>query len=1278
MINQSISDHNHQGKEALIYVIDDVHVKEKQNESELELTQSLNSAVLGLKEDKLSNGDIVRYAAILDKLQISDYYQKDEILKFKKLLTDTGRSNVFARSDFDIGKVTKFKPFHILIKDESKLSTKIKKMNLNPIDRQILDQEVKYYIEGDLCEWQTNDNPKTVAKHISSTFIVHRDLGNDDDGNKITKSRAVNDYVTLNDNTYDYLHKNPTCDDIHDQISGARIYCSTDIKKYFYHIPMNDDHRPLACIAVPDGILSPKRMMQGLKNAPVYGNMVSTEAYKGVAIAMQDDLHQGFDNPDFRECLNDAKKGLIAIIDRSLLHDIKLHASKTVLGYKDLISLGRMVSSNGLAVTKKLCAKALEMQWDNFNTMTDYKAHIGLLQFARDHIHNLAEDLFLLNAEMIQPSKLPPKIDENGRELSKAQQNGRHYLCKSDEAKKIFDRINAKLTNTPILHPADLKLSSKHMFLLKVDTSLHQTGGSLWQQNPRKPAFVPSADPKIFEQELNEKYVLIKVFSKLLAPTQTRYGATVRECFGCKHWMIRNKKYLQRGNFILICDCKPLLSLFNLHNDSVNRTMLRWRNELQLFTFVLKHREGIKMPLEDWMSRYAHPTEDTIDEFTDSKEELCAIESFRDCIMSQIIDTKSISAIELSSKTISKTENISFPKKKEDQDIEYMDTSATNSSNSIYSILCSVNQMDSIVDESYFGQMMITKNVFKRLKHLSSKQSLITADINYLRHSETMKDIKLKQIEPIMTRSRTESDDLRKVSAQKQLDGILKDYNKRYLLNPSKLNILLSSNEQPLDLIKNEQLNVYGNIMMKLRNPSYQLAPKTVMDIVYHKLYNSGKLSLRDDDALMYMKSRMVIPPKLRMVVLQHCHIEGTQHKGTSYTFEYMRKYYYWPNMIDDIKYVLERCPCKAAKVNNKLEYYKDKGLMSPYIAKKQNEFLFMDLYGPLWDNHFILVMYDIFDGYMLLERTANTALAIIKVIIFRWIMMFGFIKKLGNDCGSYFTSLLNKTCRFIMGIPDGDLNTYSPWTNPSESKMRSLCNSLKANKIAYDRFEVKQVYDKLDKISQSSKHVEYENYLPSIQFAHNNAVKQSTGFSPNSLRLFAPIYTSILEMNLRLKSLPQIEASKYMEKGDKVNMAAFSKLIRQNHQLLLNKAYRRKIKYNQQRQRYYNSLKSIPILKNDYVIWKPIDKPKGMNKYTTNEKFGYYVVKVLVPDKKYLIKNIFDAKEPAIPVLKGHIRLSHKPLWKNENDALDSSNLRIDICSKYANEQQEKQRKFK
>ena len=82
----------------------------------------------------------------------------------------------------------------------------------------------------------------------------------------------------------------------------------------------------------------------------------------------------------------------------------------------------------------------------------------------------------------------------------------------------------------------------------------------------------------------------------------------------------------------------------------------------------------------------------------------------------------------------------------------------------------------------------------------------------------------------------------------------------------------------------------------------------------------------------------------------------------------------------------------------------------------------------------------------------------------------------------------------------------YTPWANKAESHMRWLSNSIKINKFNKDNLGLNKVYDQLNYLDSTKKYSNYKEYIPSIQFIHNNTKYKRTGYPPNQLDLHVQI----------------------------------------------------------------------------------------------------------------------------------------------------------------------------
>ena len=548
-----------------IKIIDDDNIEEaEENGLKLRQNVSLSTSTI-LTEDKL-DGKTVSYPQILDQINYSPLFTKREILNHKLRLAPYAK--VFAEHDFDVGKVTSHPPLKILIKDEYECKI-LQPYDLNPADQEILRLEAKNWTDNGLMEWQSQENEDHVLVHASPAFVVHQELGKDERGNIMVKSRVVKDLRHLNANTYEYIYDNMTIDELHTRLAGSKIINTTDIKKWFYHIPLAKESRKYAGVRIKGGALISNRALQGMKNAPIHANETSHRIFGEVADCIQDDLNKGFKNEDMAECKRLALDNMVDICIISYENTVKLNVKKTYIGFPKLASVGRMVSADGISLLKRHSTNALETKYEHLKNKSDLLVFIGMVQQMNEYIPDVAMDIALLKEEILKPACLPPET-EDGIKLTIKEKNMRTILVRSEEGRMVFDRLQARIRNALILHHPDMKITSKHRFLLKVDTSLYQTGASLWQQKLHQPPFTLSEDPNIQDMQIKQKYNLIKLYSRSLAPAQQRYSATEREALGLFLAIKKFHRYLIIKPFDVLGDHKPLVAIFSMNQNTSN------------------------------------------------------------------------------------------------------------------------------------------------------------------------------------------------------------------------------------------------------------------------------------------------------------------------------------------------------------------------------------------------------------------------------------------------------------------------------------------------------------------------------------------------------------------------------------------------------------------------------------------------------------------------------------------------------------------------------------
>ncbi len=1307
---------------SIIYTIEDEHTKQpsisQYHQTKLELTTDINNAVFKYVTHKLSNGTSVSYPEILDSIPFDlNVFTKDEVLQYLYNVKDY--AYLFANSKFDTGSLNKIRPFEILIKDESKCRI-FPKYKQNQVDHKITETELNTLINIRKCHYQQQHDPNDIVVHASPIQVAHRKLATLSGGNIVVDSRIVSNYSAANDNTYDYIYENLTIDELHDKCAGAMLTNQYDLKKWFYHFILGQNSRRYGALIWDRAIIC-DYVFHGLKNAPIFCHQIASEIFKDIAFAIQDDLYQ----PIFATSIEISKQlaltNFTAILNQAKNHDIRINAKKLLIGAVQYKRINKYISDNGIRLLAKHTTAALAMKWAKLTSKTDLEVFVGMVQYIKGQLDPQVTDLIIqLKLEMLSAAELPKITTRNGKPIKLKTQNKHTILIKSEQARKIFEIIQDKIRNSLLLHDPNLKISCPHSFAIIVDTSLTQTGALILQQKLSLKPFKLSLDAKIREQQLLDKYNLIALYSKKLHDTQQRYSATERELLGIKEALKKFRKYAQIKTFDLLCDCEPLIKLFKHSNESGNQKILRWRNDLGVYSFRGHHRKGKLMHLTDYMSRLSIPTDQPIE----SKPENFALNEIKLLLTTNYMSNYATPT--------DKPETTQF----ELAEIKLLNMSLKNptETNSIYgiytirptpSIQKSSQVMNTIISptkqsktQSKINSFLLAQDLYsnKQFNHYQElyELNLIHENLlNNIKQYNTPNDTSNHLITPpihtialALTRSQRKlqeqlQNDIQQQNqrTQKHLQNITKSQNKSnsniplltnyskdelihkfdkimdyskgksYLIRTLENNILYTTHLSPLDLFKQEQNKYFVHIINKIKDPNYVLPRSTVIFEHFKNIFD--KLSINENELLVYNQSRIILTPSLSTPVIQYCHVEALHHKGIQATFNYMKERYYQPNMFDFITIYCHQCICKAIDGAHKNKYYKDKGPLNPYHSTAPNEKVFIDLFGPMHDGSFIIVMYDMFDGYLVLGRVYPTALNIIKFILHHWCYKLGFIKQLTGDNAAYFKSNLNKVYAIITNLHLGTILVYSPWTNLAETQMRSVRKGIHINKWSHDHTGLGLVYDKLKLISNKAKYSKYKDCLPIIMFAHNND-KHHDNFTPNESRHPTGIFCTPLELNLRLAHASRIKPTQYIQ-NKIIDYKKFIKLIKMESKWLIKQSRQFRNEWERKTKLKYNEQKNLPFIIGDYVLWKPLNT--SINKLISNELYGWYIHSIEHPGKLYTIKNIF-SKEIKSKISHGHLKHFYSPLWKDPLKMLESSLLNMQQYEKQ-NKKREKENKL-
>ncbi|KAK3877481.1 hypothetical protein Pcinc_017807 [Petrolisthes cinctipes] len=228
-----------------------------------------------------------------------------------------------------------------------------------------------------------------------------------------------------------------------------------------------------------------------------------------------------------------------------------------------------------------------------------------------------------------------------------------------------------------------------------------------------------------------------------------------------------------------------------------------------------------------------------------------------------------------------------------------------------------------------------------------------------------------------------------------------------------------------------------------------------------------------------------VIPASLRAQALLLVHdapLSG--HMGQKRTWERARGSFWWPEMKKDVEAHISKC--EACGINKRTKTPGKAPLQSTEIPDYMNGTVQIDFIGPFPSSskhrfRYILQMQDILTRYIIMVPTPDaTSETASRILVDRWVCLFGLPRTLSSDRGSHFTSeLFQAVCREAciqqqLGSP------YHPRSQAQVERQNQLVDNLRC-----------MCQNNVD---------EWPELVPHLQFNHNTSRNATVGQSPHEL----------------------------------------------------------------------------------------------------------------------------------------------------------------------------------
>lgn len=374
--------------------------------------------------------------------------------------------------------------------------------------------------------------------------------------------RLCIDYRALNAKTVRQSCPLPLLDDCVDALGKARVFSKLDLLSGFWQIPMEENSVEKTAFTTRYGQYEFRVMPFGLKNAPAtfqstMNNILRPYLDKFVVVYIDDILI-------FSESREEHELHLKKVFEALMTAGLKCKPTKCEFFKDKLEFMGHTISGDGIAVDPhKVEAIA---RWKQPTNKSEMRSFLGLAGYYRRFIRDystVAEPL----------SHLTKNIE---------------YVW-TDRQTVAFEELKKRMTNTPILKPAD----PTKKYVVHTDASDVGLGA-------------------VLEQDTNGVLHPISFWSYTLTATERNYTTYEKELMAVHRALQHWRHYLVGSAFdvSVLTDHQALLAL--MKTKVASKRIMRWIEDLSMIGVHISHVKGGENVIADGLSRHAlNQIEDT-------------------------------------------------------------------------------------------------------------------------------------------------------------------------------------------------------------------------------------------------------------------------------------------------------------------------------------------------------------------------------------------------------------------------------------------------------------------------------------------------------------------------------------------------------------------------------------------------------------------------------------------------------------------------------------------
>lgn len=370
-------------------------------------------------------------------------------------------------------------------------------------------------------------------------------------------------------------HMIPTLDDLLARLNGSKWFSRLDIKDAYHQVELHESSRYITTFITHLGMFRYTRLMFGVCSASEHFQRIIEQILSSCpnSFNYQDDIFIHGKT----EAEHDA--ALERVLQAMEAHNVVLNTKKCKFKVTETEFLGHGISQHGVKPTDdKILAV---QQFRSPRSAEEVRSYLGLVGYVGRFIPDLATKTFDLRQLTVSGQKF-------------------EWTVKHEEA---FNNLKIAVCSAPVLGFFDNNRRTRVI----ADASPVGLGAVLVQ----------------FEDEHDDKPVIISYASKSLSATERRYCQTEKEALAIVWSIEKFRLYLLGRDFELETDHRPLTAIFKPTSHPPGR-IERWVLRLQPFKFRIIYRPG-KQNIADPLSRLSLTTSNEDIDMCDDKIYISAI-----------------------------------------------------------------------------------------------------------------------------------------------------------------------------------------------------------------------------------------------------------------------------------------------------------------------------------------------------------------------------------------------------------------------------------------------------------------------------------------------------------------------------------------------------------------------------------------------------------------------------------------------------------------------------